>query len=129
MQIIKGYFDKLHFTECRLGVPQRISKKLIIPVRNLLPLKGHPLSDGNIKMISGKLIFIDASKSVRRIIEYIGDPQSPDGFKDEYSIEDLYEIRAAGQGALYLIEGISDQPLAWTDWEIVAKGFELLVDI
>lgn len=60
-----------------------------IPVYGVLPMAGHPLMGDGSRLLSGKLVFRGVVTSKRSLTEYIGDPKEPDGFKEEYLIEDL----------------------------------------
>ncbi|MFE1572852.1 hypothetical protein [Comamonas odontotermitis] len=128
MKRIVGYFDHLHFTESRLGEPVVKSGTLTIPVSGLLTLKGHPLNDGTLKQISGYLVFAEVSKSARKLTEYIGDPRHPQGFKDEYLVEDIPPGTFDENATTYLLEGTLNTPVAWVDWEVRARNFELHTD-
>ncbi|MDR8386102.1 hypothetical protein FHJ31_14420 [Pseudomonas sp. Fig-3] len=129
MRRIPENFDKLHFTESRLGNPVVEGRTLCIPVDGLLPMMGHPLMDGGPRLLSGRLIFRGVVTSRRDLTEYIGDPKSPDGFKDEYSVEDLPpQSNDSGVCRMYLFEGLFDEPVAWVDWDVLAESFEFVVD-
>ncbi|MGA3892033.1 hypothetical protein ACI2S3_25575 [Ralstonia nicotianae] len=129
MRRVVGHFDDLHFTESHFGPPSVEEGVLEIPVSGLLTLRGHPLCDGTLNPIRGYLVFNGVSKSVRKITEYIGDPRSPRGFKEEYLVEDICTIGQEAGGTTYLFEGIMREPVAWVEWEVSAKNFELLVDL
>ncbi|MCL9845570.1 hypothetical protein [Ralstonia solanacearum] len=75
------------------------------------------------------LIFNGVSRSVIKITEYIGDPRNPRGFKDEYEIANVFPIEPDEGGATYLFEGIMREPIAWVEWEVRAKDFELIADL
>lgn len=125
MRCIRGYFEYLHFTESHLGPPSVEEGVLKIPVSGLLTLRGHPLCDGTLNPIVGYLVFNLVSRSARKITEYIGDPRTPLGFKEEYEMEDVLPIGQDAGGTIYLFEGIMRDPVAWVEWEVRAKGFEL----
>lgn len=125
MRCISGHFEDLHFTESHLGPPRVEGGVLKVPVSGLLTLRGHPLCDGTLNPISGYLVFNGVSRSVRKITEYIGDPRNPLGFKEEYEMEDVLPIGQDAGGTIYLFEGIMREPVAWVEWEVRAKGFEL----
>ncbi|MFD1840614.1 hypothetical protein [Paracidovorax cattleyae] len=127
MQRVIGYFDELHFAESNLGTPIFEVGSMKIPVTGLLTLRGHPLNDGTFRPLTGKLVFIGVTKSVRKLTEYIGDPKQPQGFKDERIVADL-DVQAQPEGKRFLLEGILQEPVAWVDWEVVAAGFEFHAD-
>ncbi|MDQ1835533.1 hypothetical protein [Massilia scottii] len=124
---INGYFESLHFTECRLGQPMVENDTLQVRVSNLHIMKGHPLCTQGSSLVSGVLMFIGIKRSIRKVTEYIGDPKNPDGFRDEYLITDIEEVDIGG-AEVFLMEGVTEQPSAWIDWEIRASRFELQVD-
>lgn len=127
MQRIIGYFEQLHFTESSLGAPVFSAGSMNIPVTGLLTLKGHPLSDGTFRPLAGNLIFIGVTKSVRKLIEYIGDPRHPQGFKDERVVTDI-DMHTQSGGTRFMLEGILQEPAAWVDWEVIAAEFEFHAD-
>ena len=128
MILISGYFNNLHFTECRLGQPVVENNTVKVRVSNLFIMKGHPLSTEGVSLVSGVLVFVGASRSIRKLAEYIGDPKNPDGFKDEYSLTDIEEVGGDERAELFRMEGVAEQPLAWIEWEIRARQFQLYVD-
>ncbi len=40
-------------------------------------------------------------------------------------MEDVLPIGQDAGGTIYLFEGIMREPVAWVEWEVRAKGFEL----
>ncbi|WP_459204091.1 hypothetical protein ACQVRV_20940 (plasmid) [Ralstonia pseudosolanacearum] len=126
MRRISGHFEDLHFTESHLGPPSVEEGVLKVPVSGLLTLRGHPLCDGTLNPITGYLIFNGFSRSVRKITEYVGDPRNPLGFKEEYEVEDVFPIGQDAGGTIYLFEGVMSEPVAWVEWEVRAKDFELI---
>lgn len=89
MRQIPEHLDDLHFTETRLGKPQVQDRTIRIPVQGLLTLTGHPLAAESAGSIQGGLVFRGVAASRRTLTEYIGNPRNPDGFKDDYILEDL----------------------------------------
>jgi hypothetical protein len=129
MKYISENFDRLHFTESRLGNPLVEGRTLCIPVHGVLPMMGHPLMDGGPQLLSGRLLFRGVATSRRGVTEYIGDPKNPDGFKDEYSVEDLPPNPSeSGDCRMYIFEGLFEDPVAWVDWDVLAESFELIID-
>ena len=115
-------FDTLFSTESTLGKAVLSGADLVVPASNLFLLG----SDSS-QPVSGRLVFKDATRSVREIIEYIGDPRQPDGFKEPY-VESV-ELAAADEGTReYGFEGFQNDPAAWITWTVTAKGFEFIED-
>ncbi len=81
-------------------------------------------------MVSGVLVFRGVSSSKRVLTEYIGDPKNPDGFKDDYEIEDIKFSAQSDSNTLneYSFEGFLEVPPAWVVWDIKAQSFELQID-
>lgn len=126
MRQIPEFFDDLHFTETRLGTPKISGRTVCIPVQSLMPMAGHPLATDGVRFIRGLLIFRGVSTSKRALTEYIGSTENPEGFKDEYLLEDLQPIPdEIGTCRTYSFEGLLENPVAWVDWDITAKSFEL----
>ncbi len=74
-------------------------------------------------------MFHGVGKSRRSLTEYIGNATNPEGFKDEYSVEDLPPLTDEfGFHRTYLFEGVYENPMAWVDWDVLAESFELIVD-
>jgi hypothetical protein len=129
MKRILENFEHLHFTESRLGSPVVEGRTMRVPVHNLLPMMGHPLMTNGVQLITGTLVFHGVSKSRRSLTEYVGNPKNPEGFKDEYSVEDLPSLTDEfGFHRAYLFEGVYENPVAWVDWDVLAESFELIVD-
>jgi hypothetical protein len=128
MREIDGFFDELFFTECVLGVAEVHDGDLSIPVQGLFVLGGHPLATERAGPYQGELVFVGAVESRRRLIEYIGDPRKPNGFKPPR--EEL-EPRVGGDAKDEMLqefglEGYLETPSAWVDdWIIRARSFRL----
>ena len=128
MERIVGHFDELHFTEANFGRPHIEGRTVKIPVRGLLPLRGHPLASSELRPLAGSLIFRGVETWRRALTEYIGDPMAPAGFRDEYCVEDLGPGQSTHVGRVYSFEGFLESPSAWVDWDITAESFELELD-
>ncbi len=129
MRQIQEHFDDLHFTETRLGKPLVQARTISIPVQGLRTMAGHPLAAESADLIHGRLVFRGVAVSRRILTEYIGDPRTPDGFREDYVLEDL--PAAVDEGATYQIysfEGLLEDPVAWVDWDVEARSFELIID-
>jgi hypothetical protein len=129
MKQFHDHFDDLHFTETRLGTPEIDGRTLSIPVQGLLPMMGHPSIVEGVQLLGGRLVFRGVATSKRTLTEYIGDPRTPEGFKNDYIIEDLPPSPdKAGTCRMFLFEGLLEDPVAWVDWDILAESFELVVE-
>lgn len=130
MEIFPENFERLHFTETNLSAPKVEGRTVTIPVKKLLPLAGHPLVEMSTAMVSGVLVFRGVFSSKRVLTEYIGDPRNPDGFKEDYEIEDMDTSTPSDTQTLntYSFEGLLEVPLAWVDWDIKAQSFELQIE-
>jgi hypothetical protein len=112
-------FDALHFTESTFGTSTLVGSDLLVPIRGVVPV------DEPFRSLSGRLIFKGVQRSVRKVVEYIGDPRQPDGFKDPY-IEEQEFARASEDAREYAFEGVQADPMAWVDWVVTAKSFEFI---
>lgn len=125
MRIIPDNFDKLFFTESVLGAPAINGNALSIPVTGLFPLKGYPLPEKIGIPLAGLLVFHGVTSSRRKLTEYIGNPQKPDGFKGEYEVIDISSnVDLSGKYQTFLFEGLMESPVAWVDWDVIAESFE-----
>jgi len=124
-----AHFDKLHFSECTFGAPIIEGRVMRVRVEGLFVLGGHPLlaeGDGPYCEIlcSGEL-----RNRNRDVMEYIGDPKKPEGFKEQYRVADgPFAGSATGPQTEFGFEGIQASPSAWIDWIVHAESFELVVD-
>lgn len=129
MIIINENFDTLHFTEATLGRPLIVERTITIPVQGLLPMEGHPLMADGVKLLSGSLIFRGVSTSRRVVTEYIGDPKTPVGFKEDYVVDDMLPLDDKNNFfRIYSFEGVLEDPVAWVDWDILAQAFDFVVE-
>lgn len=129
MRQIQEHFDDLHFTETRLGKPLVQDRTISIPVQGLLTMAGHPLAAESAGLIHGRLVFRGVAASRRTLTEYIGNPRNPDGFKEDYILEDLPPVGDEGDTyRMYSFEGLLEDPVAWVDWDVEARSFELIID-
>jgi hypothetical protein len=130
MHIYPANFDKLHFTECSLGTPAIDGDTFRIPVSGLFVLRGHPLLAEGDGPHAGFLVFKGVTHSLRDVIEYIGDPRAPQGFKSPYRVEDAPFPQSNEHGQIeYGFEGLQLTPCAWIDnWVVRADSFELHVE-
>jgi hypothetical protein len=145
MRVFPEKFDQLCFAQAHYGAPEVVAevkeryyeeKMLIITVRNLPLMKGHPLFKDNAmiddselgKVVNGLLVFHGVLLSRRRIREYIGDPLKPDWIGEEYAIEDIRFDLSCEVMNVYTFEGKLDKPLSKVKWSVIARSFELQVE-
>jgi hypothetical protein len=134
-------FECLILGEADFGVPKIVGHTIIIPVMHL-PVHAygrHPLVLTDDKafwkhpalgeVVDGLLVFRDVYLSRRKIIEYIGDPMHPDGFREPYVVEDINVDVGDEILNTYDFEGSLEDPPAFVEtWDILARSFELQVD-
>ncbi|MCP1293373.1 hypothetical protein NK214_24655 [Chromobacterium sp. S0633] len=129
MRIVQGHFDDLHFTEACFGRVLIQERTISIQVQGVSTMAGYPLAKKDAGLISGMLLFRGVITSHRTLTEYIGNPRNPDGFKEDYVLEDLPPVvDDSGTRQLYSFEGLLENPVAWVDWDIEAKSFEFVID-
>jgi len=130
MTPIADHFDDLHFVESNLGKPQIAGDCLRIPVKGLFPLAGHPLVTQTPRLVSGILRFEGVVSSTRTLIEYVGDPKNPSGFKDRRQEQDgPFPASDATDIREFLFAGYGESPPAWIEhWVVRARRFVLEVD-
>lgn len=126
MREVRGFFDKLYFSESVLGSACFDGARLKVPVRGLFLLAGHPLETKGRGPYAGVLVFDGVAESRRTITEYIGDSRKPDGFKPPYEVVDEVPTGAVKTEGLYEFgfEGYQESPSAWIDnWIVRARSF------
>lgn len=64
-----------------------VGNVLSVPVTGVLTL-GSPFAN-DAGSLAGMFIFTGVASSSRTMVEYIGDPTNPDGFKDPYELDDF----------------------------------------
>jgi len=129
LMIIKGYFDHIFTEDCDLSNPKIDASTLVICVRNIGVIVGHPLHDnGKSRGVqyfnSGHLIFEGVVASTREISEYEINP-TVNKFKPKRLIQDGPFPALTGSTEAFRFMGILDSPRAWTDWSVVAISFSL----
>jgi hypothetical protein len=127
MRQIPDHFDEIHFTESRIGVPKVVGDSLLIPASGLLLMSGHPLLSQTDGPVSGIMVFKGVETSTRTIIEYIGDPKNPRGFKEPRQEHDgPFLATTADECREFEFEGLLESPPAWIDnWVVLANRFIL----
>jgi hypothetical protein len=137
MRVFPEKFDQLCFAQAHYGAPEVVGevkerynreKMLIITVRNLPLMKGHPLFKDNGKTVNGLLVFHGVLLSRRRVREYTGNPLKPDWIGEEYVIEDIRFDLSCEVMNVYTFEGKLDKPLSKVKWSVIARSFELQVE-
>jgi hypothetical protein len=122
-------------------VPKVIGQMLIIPVKHLPLLGGHPLlasvedkvfwKHPELGMvINGLLIFRGVSLSKRKLYEYVGDPRSSDvRFMEPYEIVDINVDMGGETLNAYEFEGGLEEPPSFVEcWNVIARSFEFQVE-
>lgn len=120
-------YDELHFTDCYLGAPEITEQKITVSIRNLGVFPGHPLNQSTsmLWVPNCRLVFEGVQKSTRTITEYKSDP-TQDAFRSPYTLNDgPFQYVITNSQKDYRLEGISETPLAWVDWCIVAVSYHL----
>jgi hypothetical protein len=68
-----------------------------------------------------RVTFTGVSRARREVTEYIGNPKSPQGFKQPYVIEEVEPLDMPST-KVFGLEGISTfEPVAWLDLEVRAQ--------
>lgn len=129
MRRIEGHFGLLHTTESLLGRPQVHNDVLVVPFRQVYPMKGHPITDTTLEHFSGRMIFEGVSSSVRTVWDYIPNSPTPGAVRTPRQESDgPFPDSAACDVHEFAFEGILDSPEAWVDWIVRARRFVLEVD-
>jgi hypothetical protein len=126
---IRGYFDRLHFTESLLGTPRIEDSLLRVSVSGLFLLAGHPLDPKGGGPYKGEFVFEGVIDSRRKVIEYIGDSSKPKGFREAYETVDEIPLEAKGGDGIqeFGFEGFQEATNAWIDWVVKAQSFTLRI--
>jgi hypothetical protein len=130
-RLVKGFFDKLHFTESVLDPARLSGTSMRVPVEGLFVLAGHPLQAEGLGPYRGELVFDGVADSRRTVIEYAGDSRKPEGYKQPYEVVDdvPHESHVPSDMAKFAFEGYQAAPSAWIDdWVVIANAFSLHVD-
>ena len=133
MKEFPGDFDKLFFSESVLGKFRLNGEQLIIPIKGLFVLGGHPLQKHSNGPYAGEFVFCGVVESRRTVTEYVGDARNPAGFKEPYEARDailpsvVAETRDTQE---FAFEGYQAEPSAWIDdWIVRATSFLLRVEL
>lgn len=125
---IENYFDDLFFTESTLGVPLVEGNVVRVPVYGLFPIRNHPLLQHSNGPVHATLVFEGVVRSERILVEYIGDPKKPEGFRDQRREKDgpFPYPECETERREFGFEGFWETPPAWIeDWVIEARNFAL----
>lgn len=125
MDQVPDHFDEIHFTESRIGTPVVGRDCLRIPVKGLFLMRGHPLLSHTPGPIDGTMIFEGVARSVRTVVEYLGDPRHPSEFKEPRQEQDgPFSSETADGCQDFEFEGLWESPPAWIDkWTVRARRF------
>ena len=127
--IISGHFDKIFSEDCFFSGPKINNGTLIICVRNIGVISGHPLFPASWQtairyFAAGHFIFDGVEASIREISEYEVS-RHVNKFKPKRTIQDGPFIVTAGKKESFRFMGVLDSPPAWTDWTVIADSFSL----
>lgn len=129
--LVSGYFDKLFFSDCSVSDPKIAGGKMIVCVRNIGVIEGHPLFErtgsGHIRYFrSSHLVFDDVESSLRELTDFVGDPRDRK-FSKPYHVNDGPFPKPAGATRVFRFEGSPQPPHSWVDWTVTAASFTLEV--
>jgi hypothetical protein len=107
-----------HWTECMIERVQTEGRDVIVFASGVFRL-------GVVGPRRVRVEFRSSATARLEIIEYIGDPRKPEGFKQPVSLELLPPIESSG-AEVFGIEGIRIEPsAAWIDIEVRAAEAEV----
>src|SRR5215831_2185766 len=126
---ISGYFEKIFSSDCRLSDPKIIERRLVICIRGIGVIEGHPLFEklghGAIRYFrTGHFIFDDVQSSIRKLTDFIGDPADRK-FSNPYILNDGPFPKSSMTTQVFRFEGMPEPPHAWVDWTVIAASFTL----
>lgn len=124
MTRVKGYFEEVHLTECKISSFEFVNSDLIVHIAKGLDIyKPHPLA--TVLKISDpcEIIFTNIISSHLTLNIYAGDPRK-DGFKEERKIVHKINLNSTIESKTedFFIEGVLLDPLSWASWDIVAEN-------
>ena len=124
---IDGHFDGLFFSECVLGRARVQGQTLSVPISGLFVLGSHPPAEERAGPYEGELVFEGAGESRRKLIEYIGAPSKPDGFRlPREEVDALASVGTDDGIRGFDLEGYQAALSAWNDdCRVRAKSFKL----
>lgn len=103
----------------------------MVTVQGIFLLGNHPLNGEGHGPHAGWFVFEGVTSSKRTLIECIGDPVKPDGFKaPREELDDIdYGLPGLPTESLeYGFEGYLSHPLGWVDWVVIAGSFKFVLD-
>jgi len=123
MSIIKGYFDDVHFPECKIESFEITQDSITVNIKKGLEIyPPHPLSAISKFDEPCKVIFKEVISSKRIFNEY--NEEQTKGFRQHlFNNEFDYSCIHSVDYSEYLIEGLLIKPLGWIEWEITAAEF------
>jgi hypothetical protein len=110
---------RLEFGHSAIGKPQISATSIRVPVRHLWVAKGFPGYDDERLYAQAVVVFDDVVSSEREICDYTPDRR---GFKTEYKLTDGPFAEVSKPVYSFYIGGISYDPEAWIEWNIVAAS-------
>lgn len=127
--VIQEHFELLNFADSTFGAARINDTSISVHVSGVQAHKEYPLALQR-RPLSGTLNFSQVISSRRCLIEYIGDPKNPAGFKEPYEITDMIsDVNLRWAVHEYALEGYLLEPSAWIEsWIIMAGHFEFVID-
>jgi hypothetical protein len=122
IESLKNYPEELDFGACYISNPTIRGTEMIVPVRKLI-ING-------VLFDKCHLLFKGMSASKRTLYEYIGEPDSNEGFKPERIIDDNTFPSVDVPPKVFGMEGVFESAEgwnAWIHWDI--KALECVVQI
>lgn len=126
---VSGFFDKIFSTDCRVSDPKIADARLIVCVRNIGVIAGHPLYEqighSHVRYFRrGHLIFDGVEASLRELTEFVGDPRNRK-FSKPHVVKDGPFPRPTEPTQVFRFEGAPELPYSWVDWTVIAASFTL----
>ncbi len=123
---VPEHFEFLFTTDCHYSRPKVDRQTIIICVRGLGLMKGHPLrtesSEGLVPVPRCHFVFEGVTSSTRRLTPYL---DAKLGVFGESYLETDITSSGKPKGHEYVFEGRLDEPNAFVDWVIYASSFKL----
>ncbi|WP_414518065.1 hypothetical protein [Nostoc sp. PCC 9305] len=123
MNIVKGYFDDIHFPECKIESFEITQDSIIVNFQTGLEIyPPHPLAATSKFEEPCRAIFKRVKYSKRIFYEY---NQGQSKYVNKHLFTDKFPINNDSnvEYSEYLIEGWLIKPQGWIDWEITAVEF------
>ena len=126
MTIIRGYFDDLHFPECKIQSFEFHGRDLIVNIKSGLEIyPPHPLSVSQSFEEPCKLVIKGVKFSRQSFNEYDEHLKHYEPAKEFTNKHELNSTAKPDSCEEYLIEGFLLNPKGWLTWDIFAEDFYL----